>query len=147
MKKLLIICVLLLGIAAFAWGKGHDDCDMCHKDAENEDYTVIVSPDTKTINPYTGRLFGVRDAICMSCHKADIEVINTHSVGVVPQNAVMPKEALGFKGQEVELTCEGCHDQHDEENYMYLRWEASSEKGGLINFCQTCHPQQGGIRH
>ncbi len=148
MKKYLMVFALSVLIVPFAWGKGHEDCNLCHENAENEDYTIIVSPDTKTINSHTGRPFGVRDAICMSCHNDNIEVSNTHSVGVVPKNAVMPKVSLGFKGQETELTCEGCHDPHDEENYMYLRWgEASSEAGGLINFCRTCHPKQGGIEH
>ena len=81
----------------------------------------------------------------MGCHKDNFDLNATHSVGIVPKKAKLPKEALGFKGQEKELTCEGCHDPHANENYMYLRWKASPEEGGLIQFCTTCHPQQGGV--
>ncbi len=119
------IMQLLTLLPSSVWAKGHDDCSICHKNAAAEDYTLIVPPDTKSINPHTNRPFGKRDAICMGCHKDNINLKALHSVGIEPKNAVLPKEALGFKGQEKEITCEGCHDPHFEENYMYLRWKAS----------------------
>jgi hypothetical protein len=117
----IISSMLIIGVlfSPLACAGGHEECELCHKDAAREDYTLIVQPDL--------------DA--------------THSVGVIPQKAVMPKDALGFRGQELELTCESCHDPHpDNENYMYLRWPASPEKGGLNQFCATCHPRQANDR-
>jgi hypothetical protein len=145
----IISSMLIIGVlfSPLACAGGHEECELCHKDAAREDYTLIVQPDTETINPRTGRLFGIRDALCMSCHREKLDLDATHSVGVIPQKAVMPKDALGFRGQELELTCESCHDPHpDNENYMYLRWPASPEKGGLNQFCATCHPRQANDR-
>ena len=151
MKKILLaagflIVQLLILLPSSVWAQRHEDCAMCHKNAEKKDYTLIVSPDTKSINPHTNRPFGMRDAFCMGCHKDNIDVTTLHSVGIKPKNAILPKEALGFKGQEKELTCEGCHDPHLEENYMYLRWKASPGEGGLNYFCGKCHPQKGSAR-
>jgi hypothetical protein len=144
-SAMILLWVLL---PSLVWAGGHEKCELCHKDVTKQDYTIIVPPDTKTINPYTAKPFGKRDAICMSCHRDQLDLVGTHSVGVVPKHATMPKEALGFKGQEKELTCESCHDPHPEnKNYMYLRWPASPGRSGLNKFCGTCHPGHAAPRH
>ena len=71
-----------------------------------------------------------------------IDLHKTHPVGIVPRKVVLPPEARGFKGQEDQLTCLGCHNHHPSNpNYKYLRWPA--DKGKNINkFCAHCHPDK-----
>ncbi|MBI5788412.1 MAG: hypothetical protein HZA78_06125 [Candidatus Schekmanbacteria bacterium] len=79
-----------------------------------------------------------------------IDLHQTHPVGIVPRKVKLPPEAKGFKGQEEQLTCMGCHNHHPSNpNYKYLRWPAG--KGDQINkFCANCHKDkvrpEGAIR-
>jgi len=68
-----------------------------------------------------------------------IDLHESHPVGIVPKKVKLPKEARGFKGQEDQLTCLGCHDHHpSNKNYKYLRWP--TDGGRDINaFCAHCH--------
>lgn len=71
-----------------------------------------------------------------------INLHKTHPVGIVPRTVKLPAEARGFKGQENQLTCMGCHNHHPSNpNYKYLRWPA--DKGQNLNkFCAHCHPDK-----
>lgn len=71
-----------------------------------------------------------------------IDLHETHPVGIVPKKVTLPKEARGFKGQENQLTCMGCHNHHPSNpNYMYLRWPSDKGKK-LSQFCAHCHPDK-----
>ncbi len=71
-----------------------------------------------------------------------IDLHQSHPVGIVPRTVKLPPEAKGFKGQENQLTCMGCHNHHPSNpNYKYLRWPAG--KGEDLNrFCAHCHPDK-----
>jgi hypothetical protein len=143
--KKIILCAIwgafALGclIPSVAWSGGHTECKMCHLDAKQKNFQLIVKPDYDTINPFTGKSYGQDDAICIACHQ-QFKAKTIHPVGIVPQKTVLPPEAKGFKGQENEITCRSCHDPHPEnKNYMYLRW--SADKGiDISKFCVVkCH--------
>ena len=71
-----------------------------------------------------------------------IDLHETHPVGVESEKVTLPKEARGFKGQENQLTCLGCHDHHPSNpNYMYLRWPTDKGKD-IPRFCAHCHPDK-----
>jgi hypothetical protein len=73
-----------------------------------------------------------------------IDLHESHPVGIVPQKVVLPDEAKGFKWQENELTCTGCHDHHpNNTNYKYLRWPTNNGKN-MNSFCAHCHPEMVG---
>jgi predicted CXXCH cytochrome family protein len=68
-----------------------------------------------------------------------IDLHETHPVGIVPKTVVLPKEARGFKHQENQLTCLGCHDHHPSNpNYKYLRWPTDGGRD-MNSFCAHCH--------
>jgi len=68
-----------------------------------------------------------------------IDLHQTHPVEIVPRNVKVPTEAMGFKGQEDQLTCMGCHNHHPSNpNYKYLRWPAGKDNN-LNDFCAHCH--------
>ena len=71
-----------------------------------------------------------------------IDLHQSHPVGIVPRTVKLPADAKGFKGQENQLTCMGCHNHHPSNpNYKYLRWPA--DKGeDLDKFCAHCHPDK-----
>jgi predicted CXXCH cytochrome family protein len=68
-----------------------------------------------------------------------IDLHESHPVGIVSEKVVLPEESRGFKWQENQLTCVGCHDHHPSNpNYKYLRWPTN--KGQDMNsFCAHCH--------
>ncbi len=68
-----------------------------------------------------------------------IDLHETHPVGIVTKKVILPEESRGFKWQENQLTCLGCHDHHPSNpNYKYLRWP--TDGGEDINgFCAHCH--------
>lgn len=71
-----------------------------------------------------------------------IDLHQTHPVEVVPRKVKVPPEALGFKGQEDQLTCMGCHNHHPSNpNYKYLRWPPGKDNN-LNDFCAHCHPDK-----
>jgi mono/diheme cytochrome c family protein len=68
-----------------------------------------------------------------------IDLHETHPVGIIAKKVTLPKESQGFKGQENQLTCLGCHDHHPSNpNYMYLRWPTDKGKN-ISKFCAHCH--------
>ncbi|MFQ5646988.1 MAG: cytochrome c3 family protein [bacterium] len=71
-----------------------------------------------------------------------IDLHQTHPVGIIPKTVKLPKEARGFKGEENELTCMGCHNHHPSNpNYMYLRWPTDKGKR-IVKLCAHCHPDK-----
>ncbi len=68
-----------------------------------------------------------------------IDLHETHPVGIIPKKVVLPEEAKGFKWQEEQLTCMGCHNHHPSNpNYKYLRWPVK-DGNDLNSFCKHCH--------
>ena len=139
---------MVLPLPAIAANKPHADCGKCHKDVKKKNYTLIVAPDKTTINPRTKKPFGPADAFCLGCHikaQGNLKALNVetlHSVGVIPKKVTMPKEALGFAGQEKEITCLSCHNPHpDNNNPKFLRWPPGAD-GGMGTFCIICHKAQ-----
>jgi hypothetical protein len=127
-----------------AFGGGHEDCNLCHKDSKRKEYELIVKPNVTIINPTTKKPYGKMDALCISsCH--NVHVKYSHPVGIVPsrKETNIPKEALNFSGQKGEITCLSCHDPHPEnKNYKYLRWPPEN-KWNLSWFCLNCHSTKG----
>jgi hypothetical protein len=137
---ILIYCLL----PTSSYGGGHDDCNICHKNAKEKEFDLIVKVEEKLFNPFTNKPYGKLDAFCLSCHKMSSKT--SHPVGVVPSSKkiLVPKEAMGFPGQEREISCLSCHNPHpDNENYKYLRWPTEN-RWNLAGFCINCHPSQGG---
>jgi len=74
-----------------------------------------------------------------------IDLHESHPVGIVVDKVILPKESRGFKGQENQLTCLGCHDHHPSNpNYMYLRWPTDKGKN-IPKFCAHCHPEMAPV--
>jgi hypothetical protein len=139
------IIILICCLAPISsYGGGHDDCNICHKNAKEKKYEFIIKIDTNLFNPFTNKPYGKLDAFCLSCHKLTSKT--SHPVGIVPNPKKMnvPKEALGFSGQEKEISCLSCHNPHpDNKNYKYLRWPPENI-WNLAQFCLNCHPSKGG---
>jgi hypothetical protein len=126
-----------------AYGSGHEDCDSCHKNTSREDYTLVFKNKTEGINPSTKKPYGKMDALCYSCHEQNSQF--AHPVGIIPdpQKVIVPEDALGFPGQEQEITCLSCHNPHpDNKSYQYLRWQVEDEDD-MTTFCVKCHASQG----
>ncbi len=123
-------------------GQKHTRCGMCHIDIERGILQPYIEQKTKRTNPFTDKPFDRIEAICTSCHTA---LHMAHPVGITPNPAkvILPAIAKGFRGEEENLTCMGCHDWHPtNKNYKYLRWPTD---GGvnISKFCVQCHPNQG----
>jgi predicted CXXCH cytochrome family protein len=155
MKKslhLLILVVLLTPAIALA-GEGHEECSLCHGAHTAVGPGLLTEkPNTTTTNPATGKPLERMEQICMACHAAEpdglgyrpVKMGSTHPCGMKPKKVILPDSAKGFKGQEEELTCMGCHDPHPSNtNYMYLRGPKVSA-GNTQAFCIWCHPVQAG---
>lgn len=126
-----------------AYGGGHENCDLCHKNASKKNYTLVSQNKTKAINPATKKPYGKLDALCQSCHEQSSQF--AHPVGIIPdpQKVMVPEDALGFSGQEQEVTCLSCHNPHpDNKSYQYLRWQVEDEDD-MTTFCVKCHAAQG----
>ncbi|MGA1874251.1 MAG: cytochrome c3 family protein [bacterium] len=151
LSSLLFIFLLIPAIAVA--GEGHEECALCHgaHTATGVGTALLTEkPNTTTINPVTGQPLERIEAICMACHADEpdglgyrpVKMENTHPCGMIPQRLVLPESAKGFKGQEDQLTCMGCHDPHPSNaNYMYLRGPQVSA-GNTQAFCIWCHPAQ-----
>ena len=139
----LIIAIILSIFPISAYAGGHEDCNMCHENASNKDYTLIVEPDSDTINPTTRKPYGKTDALCVSCH--ELHSKTSHPVGIAPnpEKVTVPEDALRFAGQEGKISCASCHNPHPEnKNYKYLRWPPESVYN-LARFCTNCHASKG----
>ncbi len=142
-KHIIYFISAIILFPASAFGGGHDDCNMCHESVAEKNYTLIEYSDSEIINPATRKPYGKADAYCVYCH--DIKSKSSHPVGVVPNpdKVNVPKEALGFKGQEHEISCQSCHNPHPENrNYKYLRWPPENA-WNLAQFCTNCHTSKG----
>jgi len=150
-----MIAGLLVGDPALAEeGFGpHKDCKMCHsKDPNSEPYEFAVKQDDKTQNPATRKTLQGVSALCLACHgkhgegeeAKGIDLHASHPIGIAPGgNVKVPKEGLGYSGEEKTLSCASCHDWHPtNKNYKYLRWGAAG-KYDLSRFCQHCHVNKG----
>jgi hypothetical protein len=141
-----IFTIIFSIFPSLVYTKGHEDCKLCHKNAKEKKYEFIVEADTKTINPTTDKPYGKADSFCISCHK--LHSITSHPVGIVPnaEKVTVPEDALGYSGQEKEITCLSCHNPHPEnKNYKYLRWPPENEFN-LAQFCLNCHAAYGSKR-
>ncbi len=140
-SRRLIIAIILTIFPLSAYGGGHEDCNICHEDTE--EYALIVKPGSEIINPTTRKPYGKVDRLCVSCHEFHSK--SSHPVGIVPnpERVDVPKEALGFKGQEGRISCMSCHNPHPKNtNYKYLRWPPENV-WNLARFCTNCHTSQG----
>lgn len=139
MKKgwIITLIILLSVIPTLAEGRGHENCRLCHLAVEEGNYKITVKPNYDVTNPSTGRPYCEDDALCMRCHKMEAKSI--HPVGIVPDitKVNMPPEAKGKDGM---ITCNSCHEVHeDNKNYKLLRW-ASDEGRNISKFCVAyCH--------
>ncbi len=154
MKKYLVAAGIIgLLIPTLALAGPHDDCTLCHGVHSGQGPVILTeTPNTTTINPRTGKPLKRIGQLCLACHAAEpdgagyrpVDLNHTHPVGFTPDptKVTLPAEAKGFRGEEEDLTCTGCHDQHPSNpNYMYLRWP--SEGGDNLSiFCAKCHPKQ-----
>ncbi len=120
---------------------GHKPCSLCHQMKGDKAQGVKIKPDTKTINPYTGKPYGPVDGVCIRCHSDLIHVNQGHVLGVRPDKVKVPDEYMGYKGQEGELTCLACHNPHPKETkYKFLRWQTS--KADVDKLCGRCHTDE-----
>ena len=151
-------CVLLAGAVLVAfplsvWAGPHDDCTLCHGVHSGQGPVILTeTPNTTTINPRTGKPMKRIGQLCLACHAAEpdgagyrpVDLNHTHPVGFTPdpKKVAMPGESVGSPGEEQDLTCLGCHDQHpSNKNYMYLRWDSDNGEN-LSKFCAHCHAKQ-----
>ncbi len=71
-QSMLMLLSLMVCFSSPAWSVGpHEECDMCHKDADEDPYEFAVKADTETINPHTKKPFTGVSALCMGCHNED----------------------------------------------------------------------------
>ncbi len=149
-RSMLMLVFLVVCFSSPAWSVGpHEECDMCHKDVEDDPYVFVVAADTKTINPRTQKPLTGVSAICMGCHNEEGEIPvlleHSHPVGIAPtlKGVKVDKDALSYSGEEGLLSCGSCHDWHpDNENYKYLRGKVNG-RYDLSGFCSSCHPDKG----
>ena len=155
MKDKLVLAAFLsvLLVPTFAYSGPHDDCTLCHGIHTGQGPVILTeTPNTTTINPRTGKPTKRIGQLCLACHAEEpdgagyrpVDLNHTHPVGFTPdpKKVRLPEEAKGWPGEEEDLTCNGCHDQHPSNPYyMYLRW--SSDGGNdLPSYCAHCHPAQ-----
>lgn len=152
MRALLLAAALGLPAAALARG-GHDavGCTGCHSvHAAKGAALFAVAPNTRLLDPRTGKPNLTLSALCLSCHaapeeggrgKAPVSAHFHHPLSVAkpdPRLARVPPELL----RDGRFECVGCHDPHPSNpNYRYLRI-AVSRTPTLSELCGVCHPQQ-----
>jgi len=119
-----------------------DDEDIFYDDEDEEDGEEGAEKIEYDLGMETTS--AIFDEMMLEAPDVGLTVINlheTHPVGIVPKTVVLPDEAKGFKGQEEQLTCMGCHNHHPyNKNYKYLRWPANEKD--LSGFCANCHPDK-----
>lgn len=150
LKCLIVVAVMALPATVLAAG-AHEDlsCVGCHGIHTAKDGKLIfaVSPNTKDINPATGKAYAGVTALCLGCHQSsenggdDIMPVSghmSHPFGmsqINPKVAAVPDEVL----RDGSFECVACHDPHPSNpNYRYLR---VSTGGGanMSQFCSVCH--------
>ncbi len=152
MRTLLLAGALALPPAALARG-GHDavGCTGCHSaHAAKGAALSAVAPNTRMLDPRTGKPNLALSALCLSCHatpeeggrgKAPVSAHFHHPFSVAkpdPRLARVPPELL----RDGRFECVGCHDPHPSNpNYRYLRI-AVSRPPTLSELCGVCHPGQ-----
>ncbi len=154
MRKVFLLMVgAFLLMSSLVYAGPHDDCTLCHGVHSGQGPVILTeAPNYTTINPKTGKPMKRIGALCLACHAEEpdgagyrpVDLNHTHPVGFRPDptKVVLPAESRGFPGEEEDLTCNGCHNQHPSNtNYMYLRWP-SDDGGDLSKFCVHCHPKQ-----
>lgn len=118
--------------------EGHQPCSLCHEMEGEKALKVKIKPDTKTINPYTGRIYGPVDGVCISCHPQFTHA-EGHPLGITPVKVKVPAKFMGYKGQEKELTCLACHNPHPHQTkYKFLRLQ-TPDHDGIKWLCSHCH--------
>jgi hypothetical protein len=151
-RVLLLVLAIAFPLGASGSG-GHDalGCAGCHSiHAARGEAIFALAPNSKVIDPRTGRASGALTALCLSCH-ADQDAggrgtapVSDHfhhpfSVGPVnPRLAQVPPGLL--RGGRFE--CVGCHDPHPSNpNFRYLRVPVTRTPT-LSELCGLCHPRQ-----
>ncbi len=162
MKK----CFIIVAVALFAMsvlsasqtlaaGK-HDalNCTGCHgiHDAKGE-IIFAVGPNTKAINPKTGKPNSGVTALCLGCHETPenggmgilpVSAKHSHPFGIAPNPkvAIVPPQFL----RNGKLECVGCHDPHPSNpNYKYLRVD-TKDGAEMQKFCAICHPAKADVK-
>ncbi|MBI5788413.1 MAG: hypothetical protein HZA78_06130 [Candidatus Schekmanbacteria bacterium] len=154
MKKFLLgVGIVALLIPTLVSAGPHDDCTLCHGVHSGQGPVILTeTPNTTTINPRTGQPLKRIGSLCLACHAAEpdgagyrpIDLNHTHPVGFTPdpKKVVLPPESKGFPGEEEDVVCTSCHNQHPANTfYMYLRWDSDGGQN-LPKFCVHCHPKQ-----
>jgi predicted CXXCH cytochrome family protein len=147
-----LLLALALPVPALAAG-GHDGvgCAGCHSTHAARGAAVFaLAPNTKLLDPRTGRPNEPISALCLSCHaeresggRGVIPVSGHfgHPFSVAkpnPKLARVPPDLL--RGGRLE--CVGCHDPHPSNpNYRYLRI-AVTRTPTLTELCSVCHPRK-----
>ncbi len=156
MRRLGYVILVMLVAAALpgmVWAGPHDDCTLCHGVHSGQGPVILTeTPNTTTINPRTGKPMKRIGSLCLACHAPEpdgagyrpVDLNHTHPVGFTPDpnKVVLPAQSKGFPGEEEDVVCTSCHDQHPSNPYyMYLRWP-SDGGSNLPMFCAKCHPKQ-----
>lgn len=152
MRVALLALAFALPPAALASG-GHDavGCAGCHSTHVAKGAALFaLPPNTKLVDPRTGKPNLTLSALCLSCHAdpeqggsgaAPISGHFNHPFSVAkpnPKLARVPAELL----REGRFECVGCHDPHPSNpNYRYLRI-AVSRTPTLSELCGVCHPRK-----
>ncbi len=153
MKRGLFALFVMMLAPALCFAGPHDDCTLCHGVHTGQGPVILTeTPNTTSLNPRTGQPFKRIGTLCLACHAEEpdgagyrpIDLSRTHPVGFKPdpKKVVLPDPSKGWPGEEEDLTCLGCHNQHpSNENYMYLRFTTN---GGddMPMFCGKCHPEK-----
>lgn len=129
----------------------HADCSLCHDVHQGQKEVLFKEiPNTTTQNPRTGKLKRM-SSLCLACHAEEpdgagfmpIDLKMSHPVGIKAKKVKLPEASKGFKGEEENITCMGCHDPHPRnKNYKYLRWKVKGTYY-LNTMCQQCHVEEG----
>jgi hypothetical protein len=156
-SPILLLAALALGAgapgAARAAG-GHEKlkCTGCHAmHAGKGRFAAAVAPNTKMVNPKTGRAHEPITALCLGCHAdaadggkgwGSISNHLGHPFSVTtpnPRLARVPEPLL----RDGHFECVSCHDPHPSNpNYRYLRVTATNQAPSMSIFCGICHPRK-----
>lgn len=132
-----------------------ESCDKCHTDAgEAEDHQALcndcheeVKLDVDEGSGYHGRIVGIKDRNCRSCH-SDHLGRDADIVLLVPHNLPHEQTDFALKGRHIGLNCSACHE--DGKKHREAKTECidchrddDSHDGNLEEKCQDCHSSFG----
>jgi hypothetical protein len=148
---LLVLAVVLPTGSLAAGGHAAIGCAGCHSmHLVRGDALATLAPNTKLVDPRTGKPNLSLSAFCLACHadredggRGTMPVSGhfNHPFSVAkpnPRLARVPPELL----RDGRFECVGCHDPHPSNpNYRYLRI-AVKRSPTLVELCSVCHPRK-----